>query len=180
MSEQLKESLSAVIDGEADEFEIRRVLNEAANDPSCAACGNDIHLVRSVMRGEGRKLAVANLERAILDADRRREMRPQSDAPVETIDVPSVARERLGPMGSRVAGVAVAAGVAAAVVSASAATKPRRRRRAADRVGATQRAMCRPRRSRCSTMKRVADGIRPRSICSARTRTCCTTRITSR
>ena len=28
MSEKLKESLSAIIDGEADEFELRRVLDE--------------------------------------------------------------------------------------------------------------------------------------------------------
>ena len=32
MSEKLKESLSAVIDSEADEFETRRVLDEAATD----------------------------------------------------------------------------------------------------------------------------------------------------
>ena len=54
MSEQLKESLSAVMDGEADEFEIRRVLNEAADDPELRGVWERYHLVRSVMRGEGR------------------------------------------------------------------------------------------------------------------------------
>ena len=53
MSEQLKESLSAVMDGEADEFEIRRVLNEAADDPELRGVWERYHLVRSVMRGEG-------------------------------------------------------------------------------------------------------------------------------
>ena len=33
MSEKLRESLSAVMDGEADEFELRRVLNEIDQDP---------------------------------------------------------------------------------------------------------------------------------------------------
>ena len=32
MSEKLKESLSAVVDGEADEFELRRVLDEINRD----------------------------------------------------------------------------------------------------------------------------------------------------
>jgi sigma-E factor negative regulatory protein RseA len=53
MNEQLKESLSAVIDDEADEFEIRRVLNEAAGDPELRGVWERYHLVRSVMRGEG-------------------------------------------------------------------------------------------------------------------------------
>ena len=37
MSEKLKESLSAVIDGEADEFELRRVLDEMNRDEVLAA-----------------------------------------------------------------------------------------------------------------------------------------------
>ena len=70
MSEQLKESLSAVMDGEADEFEIRRVLNETANDSELRGVWERYHLVRSVMRGEGRTRGARSFERAVLDADR--------------------------------------------------------------------------------------------------------------
>jgi sigma-E factor negative regulatory protein RseA len=116
MSEQLKESLSAVIDGEADEFEIRRVLNEAANDPELRGVWERFHLVRSVMRGEGRKLAVANLSARFwtqIDAADA----TSSDTSVEPIDVPErAARGVWATWGRGVAGVAVAAGVAAAVV----------------------------------------------------------------
>ncbi len=116
MSEQLKESLSAVMDGEADEFEIRRVLNEAANDPELRGVWERFHLVRSVMRGEGRNLAVANLSaRFWTEVDAADAT--ASDTSAEPVDVqPRAARGGWATWGRGVAGVAVAAGVAAAVV----------------------------------------------------------------
>jgi len=116
MSEQLKESLSAVIDGEADEFEIRRVLNEAAHDPELRGLWERFHLVRSVMRGEGRNLAVTNLSaRFWTEVDAAEATAP--DTSVEPVDVPVRAtRSPFRSWGRGVAGVAVAASVAAAVV----------------------------------------------------------------
>ena len=117
MSEQLKESLSAVMDGEADEFEIRRVLNEAANDPELRGVWERFHLVRSVMRGEGRMSAVANLGARIwTQIDAADAATP--DTTVEPVqDVPERAlRGGWVTWGRGLAGVAVAAGVAAAVV----------------------------------------------------------------
>jgi len=52
MSEKLKESLSAVIDGEADEFELRRVLDEVAKDPQLGLSWDRYHLIGSIVRGE--------------------------------------------------------------------------------------------------------------------------------
>ena len=52
MSEQLKESLSAVMDGEAETFEVRRVLDECAKDEGLAQTWARYHLVGSVLRGE--------------------------------------------------------------------------------------------------------------------------------
>lgn len=52
MSEKLKESLSAVIDGEADEFELRRVLDEVGKDDGLQLSWDRYHLIGSVMRGE--------------------------------------------------------------------------------------------------------------------------------
>ncbi len=116
MSEQLKESLSAVIDGEADEFEIRRVLNEAAHDPELRGLWERFHLVRSVMRGEGRNLAVTNLSARFWTQVDAAEA-TAADPSVEPVDVPVRATSSPFRSLSRgVAGVAVAASVAAAVV----------------------------------------------------------------
>jgi len=52
MSEKLKESLSAVIDGEADEFELRRVLDEIGKDAGLAMSWERYHMIGSVMRRE--------------------------------------------------------------------------------------------------------------------------------
>jgi sigma-E factor negative regulatory protein RseA len=115
MSEQLKESLSAVMDGEADEFEIKRVLNEAADDPELRGVWERYHLVRSVMRGEGRMRGADRLSARFwteIDAD---EAAPVDD--VEPIEAaPRASRSNWVRWGQRVAGVAVAAGVAAAVI----------------------------------------------------------------
>lgn len=52
-SEQtLHESLSAVIDGEADELELRRVLNAVAEDPELQAKWQRMHALGSVLRRE--------------------------------------------------------------------------------------------------------------------------------
>jgi len=116
MSEQLKESLSAVMDGEADEFEIRRVLNEAAEDSELRGLWERYHLIRSVMRGEGRKLGAVTLGRefwAQIDSD----VAAASSEVVAVESEPEIGRgtSRLR-WGQRIAGIAVAAGVAAAVV----------------------------------------------------------------
>lgn len=50
-SEQsLKESLSAAIDGEAEELELRRVLNAVGEDPDLRAKWQRLHLIGGVMR----------------------------------------------------------------------------------------------------------------------------------
>ena len=64
MSEKLKESLSAVMDGEADEFELRRVLDEVSKDAELASSWDRYHLIGSVMRGE--RLARVNVMRPSL------------------------------------------------------------------------------------------------------------------
>ncbi len=114
MSEQLKESLSAVMDGEADEFEIRRVLNEAAMDPELRGVWERYHLVRSVLRGETQSgqrmdMLTARLWRQI-DAD------ANTAEPSEAGAAHEGERSRWGVWSQRIAGVAVAAGVATAVI----------------------------------------------------------------
>ena len=112
MSEQLKESLSAVMDGEADEFEIRRVLNETADDPELRGVWERYHLVRSVMRGEGRMRGADRLSARFwtqIDAG--------DEVPPGVVEVAArKPRSNWMTWSQRVAGVAVAAGVAAAVI----------------------------------------------------------------
>jgi negative regulator of sigma E activity len=52
MSEQLKESLSAALDDAADEFELRRVLDETRRNDALRDTFGRYQLVKSVLRGE--------------------------------------------------------------------------------------------------------------------------------
>lgn len=58
MSEKINEFLSAMLDDEADEFEIRRVLSEVSNNSGLKSKWSRYHLVSSVLKGEG----LSNLE----------------------------------------------------------------------------------------------------------------------
>ena len=109
MSEKLKQSLSAVMDGEADEFETRRVLDEIQRDDALREMWERYHMVSSVMRGEtlAPKAAKARFW-AALDGD---EAPAVEEVVVDRAPLPQ-RRKHLG----RVAGVAVAATVAAVVI----------------------------------------------------------------
>ncbi len=52
MNDRNKESLSALMDGEADELEIRRILNQLDNDESLREHWKNYHLMGSLMRDE--------------------------------------------------------------------------------------------------------------------------------
>ena len=52
MSERLKESMSAVIDGEADEFELRRVLDEVSHNPELLQTWERYHAIGAHLSGQ--------------------------------------------------------------------------------------------------------------------------------
>lgn len=54
MTEQLRQSLSAAIDDEADAFELRRVMDELGRDPELRAVWDRYHLIGDVMRADRR------------------------------------------------------------------------------------------------------------------------------
>lgn len=56
-SERLGESLSAVMDGEADDLALRRLIQESAVDPVLAEKWERYHLTRDVIHGRGRPLS---------------------------------------------------------------------------------------------------------------------------
>lgn len=107
MSETLRESLSTVIDGEADEFEIRRVLDEIERNENLRETWHRFHLIGSVMRGE--PLPSPRLRAAIktwLEGDEVRE----STAPYEVSPPDEATANKPGGIPSRLIG-AVAASV---------------------------------------------------------------------
>ena len=51
MNERINESLSALMDGEADELEVRRLLNQLEQDDELRATWHRYQLLGAVMRG---------------------------------------------------------------------------------------------------------------------------------
>lgn len=114
MSEQLKESLSAAMDGEADAFELRRFVDEAAVDSELREQWHRWHVMRDVMQAQVKHFR-PNLREAMwaeLNAT------PSDVAPSASIaELPTRAKAvSSSPWLGRVAGLAVATVVAAFVV----------------------------------------------------------------
>jgi len=105
--ESLHEALSAAIDGEADELELRRVLNAVRDDPELHARWERMHLVGEALRGTS--LAVHQRQTAA--------WRGQAEGAADELPPQGAAGGR--PAGRRwflrVAGGGIAAAVAAAV-----------------------------------------------------------------
>ncbi len=118
MSEKLRESLSATIDDEADEFELRRVLDEMEKDERLRETWERYHLIGAHMRGlrHGRaELLNSNLRDRVWAA-------LELESPDSAVEVPEPAMAEPANDGRRrkllgqITGLAVAATVAFAVV----------------------------------------------------------------
>ena len=111
MSEKLKEAVSAAIDDEADEFELRRVLDEVHKDPDLKQAWERYHLVGSVLREEHRSADKTLRDRVWAELDM-----VAADAEVVVLnDAPGSAPTSAGSRLNRLTGFAVAATVALAV-----------------------------------------------------------------
>lgn len=66
MNERINESLSALMDGEADELEVRRLLNQLEQDHELRATWHRYQLLGAVMRGE--PVATVDLSQGIRQA----------------------------------------------------------------------------------------------------------------
>lgn len=114
MSEKLRESLSATMDGEADEFELRRVLDEMQKDGGLREVWTRYHIAGMLMRGE----------RVHFNSDLRERVWSQLQLGVEEeVAEPDMlptreprSAEGSGSKLSKMAGLAVAASVAFAAV----------------------------------------------------------------
>lgn len=108
MSDKLRESVSALMDGEADDLELRRVL-AAADRAEVRAAWRDYHLQREALTGGDLRFAEVDISRGVWAAIAKEEVA----APVQSQpQQQSVAARWLRP----VASLAVAASVAAIVV----------------------------------------------------------------
>ncbi len=108
MSEQLRESISVLMDGEADELELRRLLSELSDEhkQTVDKTWSRYHLARDVMQGNDQGLAYQHLDIS------KQVSAAINNEPLAVSDSPSVASKLFKP----VAGFAVAASVAMAVV----------------------------------------------------------------
>lgn len=120
MSDQLRESLSAVLDDAADEFELRRVLDETSRNDALRDTFGRYQLIKSTLRGEASAETLkyrTQLQRRVREA-----FDEDSDSPAvadaETVATETVARSGSG-WGARalVAAVAFIAVIGAFVTS---------------------------------------------------------------
>lgn len=120
MTEKLRQSLSAVMDDEADAFELRRVLDELDRDTELRGVWSRYHLIGAAMRGERARQSTLGAEAGL--GDRVWEALTEegdSMAAAEAgagADVPATARPGRRVWAGRLTGLAVAATVAFAVV----------------------------------------------------------------
>jgi len=111
MSEKLREALSAAVDGEASEFELRRVFDELAKDDGLQKAWSSYHLIKQAAHGENVQDVEAMRERiwASIDAEQFLEEDIVQEEPlVESAGAPP-------KRGFQIAGGAIAAALALGV-----------------------------------------------------------------
>lgn len=114
---ECKESLSALMDGETEEFETRRLLQQLPGDAELGQTWRRYHLARSLLKGEALAGCETDLSARIATA---LEHEPAHDAPTEASrqSASAVSGRRSGFSGLRrtIASMAVAASVTAIVI----------------------------------------------------------------
>ncbi len=113
MSEQFRESMSAVMDDEADAFELRRVLDEASADESLREQWHRMHVLRDVMRKQSNQYAPELRDRIWAELNNTEEAAEQN--PVQLVSAAGGGPRKANWTG-RLTGTAVAAAVALVVV----------------------------------------------------------------
>lgn len=91
MSEKLRESLSALMDNEATELELRRVLKQAKDDPDLLDHWQRYHLVRDVIHQQASAPAPDSLLAGIREAINE-EALPSAETALLTKQTPSLMR----------------------------------------------------------------------------------------
>lgn len=111
MTERSTESVSALMDGEVADFELRRTLDRIEDEPELAEAWQRYHLIRSVIRKEEVALPSVDISNSVmsaLDGDSEYELQPE-----EAIDK---AEESKPQFWKPLASMAAAASVTAMVI----------------------------------------------------------------
>ena len=119
MTQQLHESLSAIMDGEGNELELRRVLKTLDESPELGDVWRRYHLMRSAMRRERDTVVDVDIASSVM-AVIEQEERHSVDAPAAVDDIAVPAQSARGQKRrglSLMGGAAVAAAVSLMVVS---------------------------------------------------------------
>ena len=116
--ERLNESLSAVLDGQASELEIRRVLDRLDNDDDLRATARRYQMVGDVMRRESSQFMNIDLSASIRDRIEQEEVTHRKPEPsrIQSVGKPGTVTSMLDNWWSSLGRVAVAAFVAFAVI----------------------------------------------------------------
>jgi len=109
---ECKESLSALMDGETEEFETRRLLQRLSNDAELGQTWRRYHLARSLLRGETFARCETDLSERIATALEHEPAYQEAPAQTET----SGRRYGLNGLRRTIASMAVAASVTAIVI----------------------------------------------------------------
>jgi len=112
MSEKLKESLSAAIDDEADEFELRRVLDEMQKSPELRHLWERYHMMGRQLRGQRADSGTQLRDRVWAALDDSDVAEPETVTDI----VGSGARAGSPVWAGRITGMVVAATVALAII----------------------------------------------------------------
>ena len=113
MSEQLRESMSAAIDDEADAFELRRVLDEASVDDDLREEWHRMHLIRDLLQDEMCNYS-PGLREAVWQGLLNDDQQDENTAELRSVETGSAEKNQANPWIGRITGVAVA--VTAAVL----------------------------------------------------------------
>ncbi|MEM7097075.1 MAG: sigma-E factor negative regulatory protein [Pseudomonadota bacterium] len=115
MSEQLKESMSAVFDDEADAFELRRVLDEAAGNDELRAHWHRLALIGDVIRSDHTQLDHGLRDRIFAELKAEGTLEVETAPQLHSIEGGSPEKAPKNWLG-RVTGIAVATAAAVLVM----------------------------------------------------------------
>lgn len=116
MTQQLHESLSAIMDGEGNELELRRVLKTLDDSPALGDVWRRYHLMRSALRRERDTVVDIDIASGVMAAIEQQESFHVEASMVESVPAQAAPRQKRRGL-SLMGGAAVAAAVSMMVVS---------------------------------------------------------------
>nr|WP_067289497.1 MucB/RseB C-terminal domain-containing protein [Marinobacterium profundum] len=116
MSDEFNDTLSALVDGEANDFETRRLLSTLDEQPAMGEKWRRYHLTRSALKGE-RDTVIADISAGVMAQIASADVEPLLDTPADVAEKEAVPRKvESGRYWKPLISMATAASVTAAVI----------------------------------------------------------------